>query len=170
MHWIELQCEGVVSNEMDSRANSCSINRFEFAHLLNGRHPSPPPHPITDILAGNSRQKEVSQGHTGEGGLLGWHYRATHCSSESDFARILREGEGGLLLGKGFLPWRIEGWGEEGISDTWIWMENCVTIIFKDQNCYTFLGNLGVWKQFLLNSLNRNRNGRQHVVTTRISL
>ena len=106
----------------------------------------------------------------GEGGLLGWHYRATHCSSESDFARILREGEGGLLLGKGFLPWRIEGWGEEGISDTWIWMENCVTIIFKDQNCYTFLGNLRVWKQFLLNSLNRNRNGRQHVVTTRISL
>ena len=33
---------GIIQNGMDSRANSCSINWLEFAHLLNGRHPSAP--------------------------------------------------------------------------------------------------------------------------------
>ena len=78
---------------MDSRANSCSINWLEFAHLLNVRHPSAPHnrHSSGQLTAEGSKPRAGGEG----GGILVRHYRATHCSSESDFARILRGMGGG---------------------------------------------------------------------------
>ena len=84
---------GIIWNGMDSRANSCSINWLEFAHLLNVRHPSAPHnrHSSGQLTAEGSKPRAGGEG----GGILVRHYRATHCSSESDFARILRGMGGG---------------------------------------------------------------------------
>ena len=82
-----------------------SINWLEFAHLLNGRHP-PPRHPITDILAGNSRQKEVSQGHTGEGRgvYLGDTIVRHTVPAKVTLPGYFGRGRGACYLERGFYP------------------------------------------------------------------
>ena len=138
---------GIIWNGMDPRANSCSINWLEFAHLLIGRHPSPSAphnrHSSGQLRAEGSKPRAGG----GRGEVYTW---ATLSCDDTLFQRKwlcqdTSAGRGGTCKLERGSALKDRGW--RGRNCNYLGDLNLmggVTTVLKIGNCI-FLENLRIW-------------------------